>query len=83
VPVLRPVTPEPPTTAASAPIKPAAAARTRATAVAGAGTAVAASPVLQTLQSLLKDRNGPAAALILAEVFGEPRARQPYRVKAT
>jgi hypothetical protein len=83
VPVLRPVTPEPPSTAPSAPIKPATTSKTKATAVAGAASAGAASPVLQTLQSLLKDRNGPAAALILAEVFGEPRARQPYRLKGS
>jgi hypothetical protein len=80
VPVLRPVAPEPPSTLAAAPIKPATTAKTKATAVAGAASA-AHSPVFQTLQTLLRDRNGPAAALILAEVFGEPRARQPYRAK--
>jgi hypothetical protein len=82
VPVLRPVAPEPPSTGASAPIKPATTAKTRATAVAGAASA-SQSAVVQVLQTVLRDRNGPAAALILAEVFGEPRARQPYRVKAT
>ena len=82
VPVLRPVAPEPPTTSASAPIKPATTAKTKATAVAGASSA-ASSPVFQTLQTLLRDRNGPAAALILAEVFGDPRARQPYRPKGS
>lgn len=80
VPVLRPVAPEPPSTAAAAPIKPATTAKTRATAVAGAASAPN-SAVMQTIQSLLRDRSGPAAALILAELFGEPRARQPYRLK--
>ena len=80
VPILRPVAPEPPSTSASAPIKPATTAKTRATAVAGAASA-AHSPVVQVLQTVLRDRNGRAAALILAEVFGEPRGRRAIQVR--
>jgi len=34
------------------------------------------SAILQTLQSVLKSKQGPAAALILAEILGEPPGRR-------
>jgi len=74
VPVLRPVTPERPAPPPSAPPKPARPAKP---------IAVTApppvSPVAKTLEGLLRSPQGPAAALILAEVFGEPRSRRPIR----
>jgi len=70
------VTPDAPSTTASAPIKPARTLITTATAVAGSGRT---SPVMETLQTVLRGKQGPAAAVILAEIFGEPRARQPIK----
>lgn len=74
VPVLRPVTPEPPTPPPAAPPKPARPARP-----APVTAPVAVSPVAKTVQDLLRSKEGPAAALILSEIFGEPRARRPIR----
>ncbi|HEX3150049.1 MAG TPA: hypothetical protein VHR66_18375 [Gemmataceae bacterium] len=76
LPVLRPVTPDAPSTVASAPIKPARTRVTTATTVAGSAKI---SPVMETLQTVLRGKQGPAAAVILAEIFGEPRARQPIK----
>jgi hypothetical protein len=83
IPVLRPVAPEPPPAAPPPPPKP-----LRPAKPAAAATAVAIappSPVLQTLQSVLKGKHGPAAAIILAEIFSDPggrpamtRARRPH-----
>ena len=79
VPVLRPVAPEPPTAPGSPPHippippKPVRPARTTAT------TGVSAAPqsaVLQSLHSVLQSRQGPAVAVILAEIFGEPPGRR-------
>jgi hypothetical protein len=82
VPVLRPVAPDrpappaaPPSTPAIPP-KPARPARPAATAVAASGPV---SPVLQTLQSVLNSKQGPAAALILAEIFGPPKGMRMGR----
>jgi hypothetical protein len=86
VPVLRPVAPEapaapppppPPPPKPVKPAKPAAAAQPK---------AALPSPILQTLQGVLKSKQGPAAALILAEIFGEPPGRTgavrgPHRPK--
>jgi hypothetical protein len=81
VPVLRPVAPERPT----APERPAAPLSTPpippkparpakpATAAAVTGVIATPSPVLQALQSVLTSKQGPAAALILAEIFGPPK----------
>jgi hypothetical protein len=80
VPVLRPVAPAvpaPPSTAASAPIKPAQTARTTATTVVSSSSPT--SPVIAALQTVLRSNQGPAAGVILAEVFGEPRCRQAIR----
>jgi hypothetical protein len=79
VPVLRPVTPEPPTPPPSTPAKPARPAKPAA--ILGAPPPV--TPVAKTLQGLLHSPQGPAAALILAEVFGEPRGRRPMRVRGS
>jgi hypothetical protein len=75
VPVLRPVTPEPPSAPPPPPTKPARPAKPIAAAVAVAPP----SPVAQTIQSLLKSKQGPAAALILTEIFGSPRGQQMLR----
>src|SRR5262245_5527829 len=76
VPVLRPVaptTPAPPPPPPAAPPKPFRPAKP----AAAAGVTIAPpSPVLQTLQGVLKSKHGPAAALILAEIFGEPPGRR-------
>jgi len=77
VPVLRPVTPERPAPPPAAPPKPARPAKLAA--ILGAPPPV--SPVAKTLQGLLHSPQGPAAAVILAEVFGEPRGRRPMRVR--
>jgi hypothetical protein len=79
VPVLRPVTPDAPATMASAPIKPAQTAKTTATTTVSSSTR--ASPIVETLQTVLRGRHGPAAALILAEIFGAPRGHQPVKPK--
>jgi len=82
IPVLRPVKPDMPSAPPPPPPPPAKLARP-----ARLATQVIAAPpsaVLQTLQSVLKTRDGRAAALILAEIFGDPRGRtgtvrQPHR----
>jgi len=79
VPVLRPVAPDAPSTTASAPIKPAQTAKTTATTTVSSSTR--ASPIVETLQSVLRGKQGPAAALILAEIFGAPRGHQPVKPK--
>lgn len=66
LPVLRPVAPEPPPK--PAPLRPAKPAATSATSAVQAGPV---SPLLETLQAVLKTRQGPGAAIILAEIFGE------------
>jgi hypothetical protein len=72
VPVLRPVAPErpaPPSAPPAAPPKPA-----RPTKPVAAAVAVAPpSPVMLAIQSLIKAKQGPAAALILGEIFGPPK----------
>src|SRR5439155_27172251 len=82
VPVLRPVAPDrpaPPAPPPATPPKPARPAKP-ATAAAAAGVSAAPpSPVLQTLQPVLKLRQGPAAAPILAEIFGEPKGARMGR----
>ena len=83
LPVLRPVrptVPTPPSTSASAPIKPARTATTIATTTVSRSTS--ASPVLETLRAVLRSNQGPAAAVILAEIFGEPRGRKAVKPKA-
>ncbi len=79
VPVLRPV----PSDMASPAISPTAPARnnvpTRPATTTATTTSVPASAVLQTVHSILKTKQGPAAALILAEIFGEPRSRKPAK----
>jgi hypothetical protein len=88
VPVLRPVAvttraaPAPPPPPPAAPPKPVRPAKPAAAAVKVAPP----SPVLVTLQGVLKSKHGLAAALILAEIFGEPPGRRgtvrgPYRPK--
>jgi len=79
VPVLRPVAPERPAPPPAAPPKPARPAKL----AAAAGALPPVSPVAMTLQTVLRSPQGPAAALILAEVFGEPRARRPMRVRGS
>jgi hypothetical protein len=76
VPILRPVAPERPAPPPAAPPKPARPAKP-----AAVGAPPPVSPVAKTLQSVLRSPQGPAAALILAEVFGEPRARRPMRAR--
>jgi hypothetical protein len=84
IPVLRPVappeSPKAPPPPPPPPAKPAKPARPAAAQVKVAPP----SAVLQTLQSVLKTKDGRAAALILAEIFGDPRGRtgtvrQPHR----
>lgn len=81
-PVLRPIEPvaPPATTAATshtlAGFKQAKLARTAAS---GGGTERdSVSPVLQTIQQILRTNQGPAVALVLKEIFGEPRCRQRH-----
>ena len=77
VPVLRPITPEsaPPSTPA-VPARTIRPAKTAATAVAMQNKA---SPLLLTLQAVLKGKQGPAAALILAEIFGEAPGKKALK----
>ncbi len=83
VPVLRPVTPAEPmaptggaTSHTLAGFKQAKMARTAAS---GGGTErESVSPVLQTIQQILRSNQGPAVALVLKEIFGEPRCRQRH-----
>lgn len=75
VPVLRPLAPAapaPPPPPPAAPPKPVRPARP----VAAAVKLPPPSPILLTLQGVLKSKQGPAAALILAEIFGEPPGRR-------
>ena len=90
VPVLRPIAPDlpaPPPPPPAKPAKPARPVRTAAAAAAATGVLAAPpSPILVTLQSVLKSKQGPAAALILAEILGEPPGRRgtvrpPHRPK--
>jgi hypothetical protein len=53
------------------------AAKVARTAKIAAPTVVTPSPVLESLQALMKGKHGPATAVILAEIFGEPRGRKP------
>jgi hypothetical protein len=78
VPVLRPVAPIAPAAPAPPPPPPAAPPKPVRPAKPAAVTVKAAppSPVLQTLQGVLKSKQGPVAALILAEIFGEPPGRR-------
>jgi len=81
VPILRPITPEsaPPSTPA-APARTIRPAKTASTIVSMQNKA---SPLLVTLQTVLKGKQGPAAALILAEIFGEaPGKKALYRAKS-
>jgi hypothetical protein len=77
VPVLRPVermspsAPTAPLPPPAPPPKPAKPAKPAAVA-----KVVPPSPVLQVLQGVLKSKQGPAAALILAEIFGEPPGKR-------
>jgi hypothetical protein len=76
VPVLRPITPvapAPPPPPPAAPPKPV---RPAKPAVATAVKLPPPSPVLLTLQGVLKSKQGTAAAVILAEIFGEPPGRR-------
>ncbi|WP_029631921.1 hypothetical protein [Zavarzinella formosa] len=83
VPVLRPVTPVEPAgptgggTAHTLPgFKQAKIART---ASSGGGTLrEEVSPVMKTLQTILKGDQGPAIAMVLTEIFGEPRCRRKF-----
>jgi hypothetical protein len=84
VPVLRPVAPErpaPPAAPPPAPPRPPRPARPAAAAAVAAASDTTPSPVLQTLQSVIRSKTGPAAALILAEIFGEPRGAQMMRAQ--
>jgi hypothetical protein len=36
---------------------------------------------MATLQTVLRGKQGPAAAVILAEIFGEPRGRKMVKPK--
>jgi hypothetical protein len=89
VPVLRPLAPEPPAPPTGPPPPPPAPPKPVKPAKPAAAAAVKSappSPVLQTIQGVLKTRQGPAAALILAEILGEPPGRRgavrgPYRAK--
>lgn len=82
VPVLRPVAPPP----EPAPVTGGGTAHTlpgfkiaklARTAASGGGTLRdEASPVLKTLQTILKTDQGPAIAMVLTEIFGEPKCRQ-------
>jgi hypothetical protein len=76
VPVLRPVQPAPPPAVTMGGPQAKAAKPAKMAPVAGPAPL---SPVAATIQSLLKSPQGPAAALILTEVFGEPRGRQKMR----
>jgi hypothetical protein len=72
VPILRPVAPErpaPPAAPPAAPPKPARPVKPIAAAVAVAPP----SQVMQAIQALIKAKQGPAAALILGEIFGPPK----------
>jgi hypothetical protein len=80
VPVLRPIQPETVSTsgpaAPMAPAAPPAAKLARLAKMAGPTGPEKPSPVLVALQSVLKSKQGPAAALILAEIFGEPPGKR-------
>ena len=79
VPVLRPVVSEPTTAPGSPPHVPAIPPKPVRPARTSATTGVSAAPqsaVLQALQSVLQSRQGPAVAIILTEIFGEPPGRR-------
>lgn len=83
VPVLRPVTPPPeviPTGGGTTHTLPGfKQARLARTAASGGGTLrEEVSPVLKTLQTILKTDQGPAIAMVLTEIFGEPRCRRKF-----
>ena len=77
VPILKAITPEsaPPSTPA-VPARTIRPTKTAATAVAMQNNA---SPLLLTLQTVLKGKQGPAAALILAEIFGEAPGKKALK----
>src|SRR5262245_11681707 len=77
IPVLRPVAPEAPTPPPAAPPPPPKPARPATPAAAAKLTSARPpSPVLEALQAVSKSKQGPAAALILAEIFGDPPGRR-------
>lgn len=77
IPVLRPVSaPESPKTPAPPPPPPAKPAKPAKPASVRVASTAPPSALLQTIQGILKNKQGPAAALILAEIFGEPPGKR-------
>lgn len=75
VPVLRPIVPVSPSASPPAPPPPPPAKVAR-VAKAAKPLVEVPNPVLQTLQSVLKSKQGPAVAFILSEILGDPPGRR-------
>jgi hypothetical protein len=75
VPVLRPIVPVSPSASPPAPPPPPPAKVAR-VAKAAKPLPEIPNPVLQTLQSVLKSKQGPAVAFILSEILGDPPGRR-------
>jgi hypothetical protein len=76
VPVLRPVEPIRPSIPSSPPPPPATPAKPARPAKLATVAKAPPSPVLLMIQGVLKSKHGPAAAVILAEILGEPPGRR-------